>query len=337
MSTAHPLKRQRMNSEKSGEDHHACNVEQEGPAERSYLWFNDGNVVLQAEKKLFRVHKTVLALHSDFFSDMFSLPEPQDDASQPTCDEGCPLIFLSDSATDVTCLLSSIYENHKKHGFNKEMDVQRAVSLYRLGKKYGIQYLVDEILRLLRKDYPSTLKAYRHDSSKALDIFDDDDDVDQLGIIANLAYENKILVVLPAIYAEFAHYTTRELFDMRKKDLINPTVFEICLVGKENFTRALKDAMEKRSSSVAGPPQYDYEGGCHEKLPDLICSITTDICKGGRVRCFRDLEDIHLIVRWVCKECLRFIEACYKEICRDMWEKLPSFFELPPWAECKKS
>jgi hypothetical protein len=40
------------------------------------LWFEDGNIELIAEDVSFRVHKSVLAGSSDFFRDMFSLPQP---------------------------------------------------------------------------------------------------------------------------------------------------------------------------------------------------------------------------------------------------------------------
>lgn len=49
------------------------------PAVRSGLqksatfWLDDGNVVLQTSTTQFRVHKSVLKMHSTFFEDMFTL------------------------------------------------------------------------------------------------------------------------------------------------------------------------------------------------------------------------------------------------------------------------
>ncbi|KAF4610799.1 hypothetical protein D9613_006677 [Agrocybe pediades] len=105
--TSTPAKRQKMKED-------TANATEHGDTQKSYLWFDDGNVVLQAEKTLFRVHKSVLALHSEVFSDMFRLPLPSDNSSQPMFEEGCPLILLSDLADDVASLLSNIYENQKR-------------------------------------------------------------------------------------------------------------------------------------------------------------------------------------------------------------------------------
>ncbi|TRM59435.1 hypothetical protein BD626DRAFT_508278 [Schizophyllum amplum] len=41
------------------------------------LWFNDGNLVIQVAPRLFRVHRGVLAISSNFFSDMLAFPESE--------------------------------------------------------------------------------------------------------------------------------------------------------------------------------------------------------------------------------------------------------------------
>ncbi len=69
------------------------------------FWFDDGNVVLQAEDTQFRVHRSHLALHSEIMKDCFSCPQPGD---APTV-EGCPLVLLPDSATDIENLCALIY------------------------------------------------------------------------------------------------------------------------------------------------------------------------------------------------------------------------------------
>jgi hypothetical protein len=79
------------------------------PVQSTSYWFDDGNVVLQAENTQYRVHRSLLSRHSNFFKDMFSLPQPAMDPG-PTS-EGCPVIFLSDKATDLEHVLSVIYDS----------------------------------------------------------------------------------------------------------------------------------------------------------------------------------------------------------------------------------
>lgn len=54
------------------------------------VWFDDGNVVVQAEQTLFKVHKSILALHSTVFKDMFSIPQPPPEGEIMV--EGCPVV-----------------------------------------------------------------------------------------------------------------------------------------------------------------------------------------------------------------------------------------------------
>jgi hypothetical protein len=41
------------------------------------VWFNDGNVLLQAENILFKVYQGFLVKESPLFQDMFSLSQPE--------------------------------------------------------------------------------------------------------------------------------------------------------------------------------------------------------------------------------------------------------------------
>ncbi|KAJ7935112.1 hypothetical protein B0H13DRAFT_1474520, partial [Mycena leptocephala] len=63
--------------------------------------FDDGSVVLQAENTQFRVHWSILSIHSSVFHDMQGLPQPPDQDSI----EGCPVVQLSDLAADVEHIL----------------------------------------------------------------------------------------------------------------------------------------------------------------------------------------------------------------------------------------
>ena len=74
---------------------------------RSSYWFDDGNIILQAEDTLFRVHRSVLSRHSKVFQDMFSIPQPTGQH------EDCPVIQVSDEAVDMSIILSILYDNNK--------------------------------------------------------------------------------------------------------------------------------------------------------------------------------------------------------------------------------
>jgi len=77
------------------------------PCPSTDFWFEDGSVVLQVESTLFRVHQSILSMHSDVFQGMFSVPQPT--VTDGDLVYGCPVVQLSDRAVDWTHVLKALY------------------------------------------------------------------------------------------------------------------------------------------------------------------------------------------------------------------------------------
>ena len=74
------------------------------------LWFDDGNAILSAEDKQFKVHRGMLSTHSPIFKVMFSLPQSSDsDQDQAVTVQGCPVVELQDSAVELRSVLKALY------------------------------------------------------------------------------------------------------------------------------------------------------------------------------------------------------------------------------------
>ena len=71
-------------------------------------WNEDGNIVLAAEGKYFRVHRSVLRTHSEAFKDMFDCPHPIE--AEKGFIELCPVIHLHDPAIEVQIMLKAMYD-----------------------------------------------------------------------------------------------------------------------------------------------------------------------------------------------------------------------------------
>ncbi|KAJ7686492.1 hypothetical protein B0H17DRAFT_1136823 [Mycena rosella] len=121
---------------------------------RSEIWHRDGSVVLQADDVQFRVHWSVLALHSSFFRDMQELPQPSD---QPSVD-GCPIIELQDAVEDVKYLLEVLYD--PTFLLEKVHTLPLVAALIRLGRKYDFRKLLDAAVAWLTLENPTTLDEY---------------------------------------------------------------------------------------------------------------------------------------------------------------------------------
>lgn len=75
---------------------------------RSDVWYDDGNVVLQAQNAQFKIHKSILVHSSAVFRDMLSLPQPPLEDTYVV--DGCPVVHLSDSAEEVRYILQAIFQ-----------------------------------------------------------------------------------------------------------------------------------------------------------------------------------------------------------------------------------
>lgn len=71
------------------------------------LWYDDGNLIIQAEEVIFRVSRGILAQQSAVLADVLSL----DDIANLPVFEGCPVIQFPHRAIDVENFLMSIFRS----------------------------------------------------------------------------------------------------------------------------------------------------------------------------------------------------------------------------------
>lgn len=65
------------------------------------FWYSDGSIVLITGAMAFRVYHGILVSESTIFSDLLSLPQPEDVERI----EGCPTVRVTDSTEDLRTLL----------------------------------------------------------------------------------------------------------------------------------------------------------------------------------------------------------------------------------------
>lgn len=73
------------------------------------LWFSNDTLVIKAQKKVFRVTKSILAARSSVFRDMVAFPQPTSD--QTNVVDGSPVVTLHDAAADVEVFLRAIFDS----------------------------------------------------------------------------------------------------------------------------------------------------------------------------------------------------------------------------------
>ncbi|KAM5544034.1 hypothetical protein V8D89_002220, partial [Ganoderma adspersum] len=146
------------------------------------LWFDDGSVVLVAERTAFRVHASLLSRHSPPLKKLFAIPRSSKGEHMM---DGCPVFHLSDTAADLDHFLQLIYDTPRyaldstplspaltTYGAGatpKSLPLPcnplrevvkptfaRLSAYIRLGYKYEIFSLVDDALRKGERDVPFT-------------------------------------------------------------------------------------------------------------------------------------------------------------------------------------
>ncbi|KAG6853332.1 hypothetical protein C0991_005158 [Blastosporella zonata] len=130
------------------------------------FWLRDGSIVLSVEKTLFRVHQTILANHSEIFSDIFSLPQPPHEpgSKDSTRIEGCLIVELQDKAKDVLDLLKAIYHPSHFEKLSITADLDTVLNfiggILRLSTKYVIHELRRRCISILTARFPSSYEDY---------------------------------------------------------------------------------------------------------------------------------------------------------------------------------
>ncbi|KAF7984434.1 hypothetical protein HWV62_14506 [Athelia sp. TMB] len=308
------------------------------PITHSDIWFEDGNVVLQAERTQFRVYRGMLARNSSVFRDMFSIPQP---APSEESADGCAVVCLPDAAQDVEIVLRALTEPGYLTA-RGSMPIERVAALLRLGQKYDFEALRTEALHRIYYEIPTTLEDFA--SRKRCSQIDTEVGYTFWPNLLKLAREHNLQSVLP-----LALYRCSGGINLDSEDPSDPFGKLRSLISVEDqilllscFTRLMrlhKLLTRNWLQSVPNPfPACENARSCNDAhdfhLRDAVC------LKLGLVA----LDDGDTYVSYlsilmsyrICQPCKEAIKAMHNAVRRDFWAQLPKIFGLPAWDELRK-
>ncbi|KAJ3500900.1 hypothetical protein NMY22_g19106 [Coprinellus aureogranulatus] len=339
-------KRRRIATDDGDEEMQNAGNSNEVSVTRSDIWLDDGNIVIQAEETQFKVHRGLLARVSPIFADVFSVPQPAHDDIKV---EGCPLLHLQDSAQDITHLLSTLYD--LRYHTKEPIPLEVAAALLRLGRKYEIKQLFQEIVGRLKTDLPTTL----HDTDNLPDPNGWREityESELLFKIAAFVYESDIPEIrcqasLPPTYfsqddmIQGAEYVSDDGSTAVSTPL-PPEVHRICLAGRQKLVDRFNVVFAWVDNlPVVGCTSYAQCSRVATALvkalwrpePKTVRSIDTWSCL---TTCLADLADHPAVLTQLCGRCSAMAKEEYESYREETWDQLPSYFGLPGWDVLNK-
>ncbi|KAJ7796170.1 hypothetical protein B0H14DRAFT_3114545 [Mycena olivaceomarginata] len=313
-------------------------------SKRGEPYFDDGNIILDFT---FRVHRGVIARHSEVFDSMFLVPQPGADMVETM--DGCQVVRMWDSPLELSNLIIALYDGAKFSNERLE-DFYYLAGILRLASKYFVTKLRAQAILHLTQTWSYTLKGHDDMVEAALRA----PLVDGLSYprvhplhVVSLAREVNVRIILPSAAYFLSLYPLEDLLrgdhpklnvphpsrpssvlspsDLRdytlmfqkRLDIILDFVRSFC--GKRTALRTCSTAAActhgfARLSSRLGRSWITRTGPLHY-MSQAVSELSADH-KGG-----------------VCGPCRQAFAQDVAIMREKIWNELPSIIGLPSWEE----
>ncbi|PIL26304.1 hypothetical protein GSI_12060 [Ganoderma sinense ZZ0214-1] len=297
------------------------------------FWFEDGNVILVAHDVEFRIYRGILADHSPFFRDMFSLPQPPDHEPPEADSATCPLVHLADSPEDVRCILRVYIPRDDSSPFAPDSPSFDFISAcIRLGHKYQMAKLLDHSVAYLKTWYPTDMASWQKQySDRENHTSPGFDHAHAIGVVnlARLTGESSILptALLDCCLLEEEVLDGFDRADGTHEELA-PTDLRLCLKTRIGLAAA-------RVSIFARAYRADVSKGCADpascraalrKALALIYDLALELSATDPFKPLSSLDDSHGIS--LCPLCFSAAMERGKEEQKGFWNALAEAFEI---------
>ncbi|TFK49216.1 hypothetical protein OE88DRAFT_399240 [Heliocybe sulcata] len=308
---------------------HSTRSTTDGVYERGEPWFDDGNVILQAESTRFRVYRGALALNSPVFAGSF----PRNRG--PQVPSSTAVYRLQVQAIDLQHFLKAIFvPGYYQRKLKTDYDA--TISIIRLSTKYQVEYFRQDIVANLVIAYPSTLAAWDKRSKveaypstvaqRAVDVLRLAREINVRALIPAALYqccENPLEVILDGIHQPDGG-TTR----------LSPEDEEICILGRERIVEAFRARLFSESQLVSSGPGFlaSRHVPCDSaRLRWLYKDEVWEMAFG--YDWFKPLHtECPILGPGVCPSCQNAFAATFHRTRSFIWENLPGYFGLPEWS-----
>ncbi|KAJ6567033.1 hypothetical protein B0H19DRAFT_1025607 [Mycena capillaripes] len=316
------------------------------------LWFEDGNLVIEAGKSQYRVYRGVLSTRSPVFQDMLAFPQPP----HSELVDDFPIVRLPDSEGEVTPFLKALFDPLFFRSFPAPTEFDVIVGCLRLSHKYGVEYLRRRALVHLSSGYRTKL--------------------DEFDICTY--YGDDLMPSFPAteirswpMWPDKFPYIIAAIQLAREVGIpwILPVAFyDLCVAYGSGFGRDIFHGVVRNGlpASLDAQDQQLFAKGhivqnastATDILRFLSHPVDIDGCPSS-AHCLKErmlaISRSRMIVRkyssmplhiwgadeWellknLCPVCISSLTKAHQDSRQAFWDKLPEIYGLPPWEELER-
>ncbi|KAH8826501.1 hypothetical protein DL96DRAFT_1711070 [Flagelloscypha sp. PMI_526] len=306
------------------------------PERVSDLWYTDGNLVVKAGSRLFKVHRGVLAAQSAVFADMLSFPPSQDQENF----DGSPLVQMPDDPESVEYFLRAVAQPDFFLPPPAPTQYHIIAGILRIAHKYDCSAFQTRALQHFSIRCPTTLVDYTHRNYISKPIFEGysslESDAYSLDFLS-LLHEVDALWCLPIHYRSLTTWMSGGLntlikgVDFQSKHYEATVDQQIAVIaGKELLTRKISTLM----GAFASAPPECTQRGCqkpHKRILEAFIKMPSKRVLNPWRSCLFDFDN--QTVYAFCQACRDKVKQDYKNLQKNSWDELPQMFNLPPWEE----
>ncbi|KAJ7500415.1 hypothetical protein B0H11DRAFT_1995256 [Mycena galericulata] len=300
------------------------------------LWFDDGGIIIQAQDRIFRVSRAVLAARSAIFRDMFALSQPT--KADPESIEGCActIVRLDDSAADVTVFFKAIFDSEFFEPYPARTDLNAIIGVLRLSHKYSIAYLRRRALIHLSSGYRTLPPVIHDDTYLPTDgSWAPPSSVEDLVRLIQLAREVSAPWILPPVFYALSA-------DFGIPEVLSNALYHTLLSDDDqrNFLHG---------ASLQAGYMLDSLRFLYEPATVAGCTGRDNACAIERLRALEQARarfqtyranplqiwrpDDWAPVTVICSVCFEALLRGYSQGRQAIWGRLPEMYGLPDWTE----